>query len=356
MHSELDESTSFAGWGTSARVSYTTLWSTSTAPDTYPQAILEHYPHASPETPPLTPSSSSHSDSDAPPSFHDSQPLDIDFDWSCLDGLDEKLIYDPMESFGDVCWAAAVEDYTDRSATPTQSHPGLKGHTRRYSDFSVGSTTYYGTDEDEDWQLARQKGLISGTSTPRAWHIVASMNDYSNSLIHFRPSRLALDLSIGHKRGKWYLVFARAYKAADSREVTRLDQPFRISYDQDTDSPVFWFDPTAFTGWEKEGQPLLDYLLELGPHQPAVLKVVTPARENSERKGRGSLVEVLVSEGRLAHWCERCREWETMTLAEESRWKISSRSRRLPTYLCPECQGKDWFGPKLFRALRNTFC
>lgn len=36
--------------------------------------------------------------------------LDIGFDCSCLDNLDEKLLVSPIESFADTCWASAVHD------------------------------------------------------------------------------------------------------------------------------------------------------------------------------------------------------------------------------------------------------
>jgi hypothetical protein len=168
---------------------------------------------------------------------------------------------------------------------------------------------------------------------------MASIHNDSNPIVHFRPRSLALDLSIGHKRGKWYLIFARVYQTADSREVVRLDRDFRIPYDQD--QSCFWFDLNALTGWEKEGQSLLEYLIDLGPSQDTILKVVKPAETNLERKSKGPLVEVLVPERRLAHWCERCGEWETMNLEEEFRWKVSSTSRGFPTYVCPEVCNKS---------------
>ncbi|KAJ7931767.1 hypothetical protein B0H13DRAFT_1857735 [Mycena leptocephala] len=48
--------------------------------------------------------------------------LDIAFDHSCFDALDEQLLHHPTQSFADVCWADAVSDvsnaHTRRSASP----------------------------------------------------------------------------------------------------------------------------------------------------------------------------------------------------------------------------------------------
>ncbi|KAJ6514892.1 hypothetical protein C8R47DRAFT_494711 [Mycena vitilis] len=41
--------------------------------------------------------------------------LDIPFDHSCFDALDEQLLYHPTQSFADVCWAEAVHEPRRRS-------------------------------------------------------------------------------------------------------------------------------------------------------------------------------------------------------------------------------------------------
>ncbi|THV06181.1 hypothetical protein K435DRAFT_23500 [Dendrothele bispora CBS 962.96] len=137
--------------------SYTTVWSTPSAElddyNPYPQTMI-------PDDVP-TPSTSQFQS----PSSENMAPV-IDFDYSCLDGLDEKLLLNPMEAFAELCWMQAVEDYDDRSPTPTPtlSHPSLQ-RVPRYSDITMGSTVYHADEEDGDFPWHR-KSLISGTSTP----------------------------------------------------------------------------------------------------------------------------------------------------------------------------------------------
>ncbi|KAK7472375.1 hypothetical protein VKT23_000491 [Stygiomarasmius scandens] len=150
-----------AGWGSSVRDSYTTMWSSPSAElDAYSPYPQEMIPDDLP-----TPSTSQLDASFEPAA------IDIDFDYSCLDGLDEKLLHYPFEAFAELCWTDAVEGYElskdDRSATPTpSSHPTIQ-QSPRYSDLSVGSTAYYDSDEEDDFQW-RRKRLTSGTITPRA--------------------------------------------------------------------------------------------------------------------------------------------------------------------------------------------
>ena len=49
--------------------------------------------------------------------------LDIGFDYTCLDGLDDLLLHNPMEAFAEACWEDAVRVSTnpDRTSTPTPS-------------------------------------------------------------------------------------------------------------------------------------------------------------------------------------------------------------------------------------------
>ncbi|KAJ7504152.1 hypothetical protein B0H11DRAFT_506020 [Mycena galericulata] len=49
--------------------------------------------------------------------------LDIPFDRSCFDSLDDQLLHHPIQSFADICWADAVQDTT--SEPPTLHPPEL---------------------------------------------------------------------------------------------------------------------------------------------------------------------------------------------------------------------------------------
>jgi len=54
-------------------------------------------------------------------SILDPTTLEVGFDQSCFDALDELLIYDPLEAFLDACWLDAIGDNESiRVTTPTQ--------------------------------------------------------------------------------------------------------------------------------------------------------------------------------------------------------------------------------------------
>lgn len=148
----------------------------------------------------------------------------------------------------------------------------------------------------------------------------------------FKPPNITLRLAIGRKYNEWYLIFARAYPAADTREVLRLDKPQRCRRPTGTGHPRFCFDSRAACGWERENQSLLDYLLSLDSNDPPLFAVISPYSE-SPKRARETEVEVLVPENRLAHFCESCGSWESIA-DNDSRW-ILTRLDRLPGYSCP---------------------
>ncbi|KIY65848.1 hypothetical protein CYLTODRAFT_455946 [Cylindrobasidium torrendii FP15055 ss-10] len=162
----------------------------------------------------------------------------------------------------------------------------------------------------------------------------------------FRPPGLLLDLSLGQTSdgGDWYLLFARHYPTADSREVVRLNSRRHakaVACQLKRGNPHFIFDQDAATGWEAPGQCLLDLLISV---RPSVLRYW-----GTDEGGRVE-VEVLIPEHRLLHWCERCGQWESVQDGVEERW-IMVRKGRPPRYLCPQCFDKNWIGPRLKRAL-----
>lgn len=150
---------------------------------------------------------------------------------------------------------------------------------------------------------------------------------------NFRTTKLSLDLALGHKYNAWYLIFARSYRLADSREVARLDLPgYAFQSPEPRSRPCFWFDPRVASGWERGEQSLLDLLLSLGPNQSAILSVESAGETLEKSRPRINAVQVLVPEAQLAHWCEGCGLWESID--DESRWLLA-RHDILPGYLCP---------------------
>ncbi|KAJ7860258.1 hypothetical protein B0H14DRAFT_2745308 [Mycena olivaceomarginata] len=162
----------------------------------------------------------------------------------------------------------------------------------------------------------------------------------------FQHPRLTVNLSLGHKYRGWYLIFAQPYRTADSREISRLDTPGPLkTRGVWSTRPRFWFDPNARSGWEAGGgETLLDLLLSLDLHEPPLFAVV-------DHEAGVSKVEVLVPEHQLAHYCEGCGRWEAAG-DNALRW-FMVRSGSLPSYICPSCHGKDWFGARLIRSLKR---
>lgn len=166
------------------------------------------------------------------------------------------------------------------------------------------------------------------------------------SVFKFTPPGLILELALGHKRGGWYLLFARPYRTADSREVTRLDAHspcLKIKDLSNSEAPRFLFDLKTASGWERDGENLLDYLLLLGCGHPPVLRCPVDGYVDNDSVME---VEVLIPEHRLAHWCEACGSWESVR--DKERW-IKVEQTKSPLYLCPSCYEKDWILPRLAR-------
>ncbi|KAK7002472.1 hypothetical protein R3P38DRAFT_3326598 [Favolaschia claudopus] len=108
----------------------------------------------------------------------------------------------------------------------------------------------------------------------------------------FQHPRLTVSLSLGHKYNGWYLIFAKPYRTADSREISRLDASWTIQ-----------------------------------------------------------IRLVLLAEHQLAHYCENCGRWEVAG-DNALRW-FMVHSDRLPRYICPACHARDWFGARLLRSLKR---
>jgi len=168
----------------------------------------------------------------------------------------------------------------------------------------------------------------------------------------FQHPNITLRLSIGHKYNAWYLIFARAYASADSREVSRLDRPRKNCRPNLTRRPRFFFDTKAACGWECGSQSLLDFLLSLDSKDPPLFEVISPYTKSIKR-ARETEVEVLVPENRLAHFCEGCGTWESVN-DNDARW-ILTRQDRLPGYLCPTCYSQSSSLKKLIISASASF-
>lgn len=72
--------------------------------------------------------------------------LDIEFDHSCLDGLDSQLLYFPTDAFAAVCWAEAIG--SPLQPVRDQSRPRPRHDALRYEQALVESSDESETDSD----------------------------------------------------------------------------------------------------------------------------------------------------------------------------------------------------------------
>ncbi|KAJ7763444.1 hypothetical protein B0H16DRAFT_1527866 [Mycena metata] len=173
----------------------------------------------------------------------------------------------------------------------------------------------------------------------------------ASSVHSFQLPHLPAALSLGHKYRTWYLIFAESHRTADSREIARLDAPSLAPRTPGprhwSPRPRFWFDPRARSGWEHAGAPtLLDLLMALELHEAPLFAVV-----DHETEAGACKVEVLIPEHKLAHHCEGCGRWEVGG-EDALRWYMVCADA-LPSYLCPSCHAKDWFGARAIRHLKR---
>jgi hypothetical protein len=129
--------------------------------------------------------------------------LDIDFDHSCLETLDDQLLLHPMDSFVDICWAEAVYDDADRVTTPTgwstssstARHDQLRVHLetpsdddsdecRTYEDVHVPTTYIYG---EGDTSGEYTSGYVSPVMKEKHTFFDQPMDDGTSSFIFLDP-------------------------------------------------------------------------------------------------------------------------------------------------------------------------
>ncbi|KAF8959953.1 hypothetical protein BDZ97DRAFT_1366668 [Flammula alnicola] len=78
--------------------------------------------------------------------------LDFGFDHSCLEGLDDLLVYSPTEAFEESCWTEATHSHSDRMSTavPFPFPPSSKKSMRRRRTRSPLVTSSSSDDSDTD--------------------------------------------------------------------------------------------------------------------------------------------------------------------------------------------------------------
>lgn len=121
--------------------------------------------------------------------------LDIGFDCSCLDNLDEKLLVSPIESFADTCWASAVHD-DPLPRSPRRHYPQIHtnlGLIHSLSDSDSDDETCHDTPISPYGKFGDISGIFVPTHThdmskDRASHLPGDYyDDGEKSLIWTQP-------------------------------------------------------------------------------------------------------------------------------------------------------------------------
>ncbi|KAF4598784.1 hypothetical protein EYR38_007192 [Pleurotus pulmonarius] len=121
--------------------------------------------------------------------------LDIGFDCSCLDNLDDKLLASPIESFADTCWASAVHD-DPLPRSPRRHHPQIHtnlGLIHSLSDSDSDDETCHDTPISPYGKFGDISGIFVPTHThdmskDRASHLPGDYyDDGEKSLIWTQP-------------------------------------------------------------------------------------------------------------------------------------------------------------------------
>jgi len=77
--------------------------------------------------------------------------IEFDFDYSCLEGLDEQLLFFPTDAFAVICWADAVDDPSSKLSTEDTQEidVAMLGRPGYFSDSSDSDSTECHTPKDQ---------------------------------------------------------------------------------------------------------------------------------------------------------------------------------------------------------------
>lgn len=76
--------------------------------------------------------------------------LEFGFDHSCFEGLDDLLVYSPMDAFSEFCWDAIREHDSDRVSSPTPSPFKNAGRIQNVRSLLVNRPSSDKSDTDSD--------------------------------------------------------------------------------------------------------------------------------------------------------------------------------------------------------------
>jgi hypothetical protein len=112
--------------------------------------------------------------------------LDFGFDESCFEGLDDLLVYSPMDAFSEFCWANAIhEDDSDHASSPTPSPVKSDGRIQNVRSPLVNSPFSDESDTDSDECLTFMED--DKTHLPIIGKDVKSVGEFSSYVSYIYP-------------------------------------------------------------------------------------------------------------------------------------------------------------------------
>lgn len=113
--------------------------------------------------------------------------LEFGFDQSCFEGLDDLLVYSPMDAFSEFCWADAIHEHdSDRaSSSPTLSSFKSTGRIQNVGSPLVNSPSFNESDTDSDECLTFMEDVT--THSPVIGKDVKSVGEFSSYVSYIYP-------------------------------------------------------------------------------------------------------------------------------------------------------------------------
>ena len=125
--------------------------------------------------------------------------LEFGFDESCFDGLDDLLVYSPMDAFSEFCWADAIHEHdANHASSPTPSPVKSAGHIQHVRSPLVDSPSSDESDTDSEKCLTFMED--DKTHLPIIGKDVGSVGEFSSYVSYTYPSFCLLAKAIAFSR------------------------------------------------------------------------------------------------------------------------------------------------------------
>jgi len=113
--------------------------------------------------------------------------LEFGFDHSCFEGLDDLIVYSPMDAFSEFCWEDAIHEHHDsnRASSPTPLPFKSPGRIQSVRSPLVNSPTTSESDTDSDECLTFMED--DATHSPIIGMDVKSVEEFSSFVSYIYP-------------------------------------------------------------------------------------------------------------------------------------------------------------------------